>query len=84
MSDLFRTLEIEAFRAGITPRTDESREWFRKKAQQIRGVSREKLMKNETLDQMNESVIGSMMMLLRLSKSFIYHLHIAPLKHHSY
>ena len=27
---LFRNLEIEAFRAGITPRTKQSIEWFRK------------------------------------------------------
>ena len=27
-SNLFQRLEIEAFRAGITPRTKESREWF--------------------------------------------------------
>lgn len=62
MSDLFKTLEIEAFRAGIKPRTDESREWFRKKAQQIRGISRQKLMKNDSLDTVNESIVGSMMM----------------------
>ena len=32
---LFRELEIEAFRAGITPRTKQSIEWFRKKARQL-------------------------------------------------
>lgn len=35
MSNLFRTLEIEAFRAGITPRTKQSIEWFRKKAREL-------------------------------------------------
>ncbi len=32
---LFRELEIEAFRAGITPRTRQSIEWFKKKARQL-------------------------------------------------
>ncbi len=32
---LFRELEIEAFRAGITPRTKQSIEWFKKKARQL-------------------------------------------------
>ena len=32
---LFRELEIEAFRAGITPRTKKSIEWFRDKARQL-------------------------------------------------
>ena len=32
---LFRQMEIEAFRAGITPRTKESIRWFSKKARQL-------------------------------------------------
>ena len=32
---LFRQMEIEAFRAGITPRTKESINWFSKKARQL-------------------------------------------------
>ena len=36
MSNLFQKLEYEAFRAGITPRSKESREWFRKKARSMR------------------------------------------------
>mgnify|MGYP001202978724 FL=1 len=32
---LFRQLEIEAFRAGITPRTKQSIDWFKKKARQL-------------------------------------------------
>lgn len=32
---LFRQLEIEAFRAGITPRTKQSIEWFRKQARKM-------------------------------------------------
>ena len=32
---LFKQLEFEAFRAGITPRTKESINWFRNKARQM-------------------------------------------------
>jgi len=47
MSNLFKTLELEAFRAGITPRTQQSRDWFRRKAQQLRRVNRNELMKED-------------------------------------
>ena len=67
MSNLFKTLEIEAFRAGITPRTRESREWFRRKAQQLRRVNRNQLMKEEELELRNRvgtsgNLVGSMYM----------------------
>ena len=39
MSSLFQQLEIEAFRAGITPRTKESIAWFRRKATQLGQIS---------------------------------------------
>ena len=48
---LFKQLEFEAFRAGITPRTKQSIEWFRNKARQMfRGrviKDREKIMDDE-------------------------------------
>lgn len=58
MSNLFQQLEIEAFRAGITPRTKESIEWFRKKAREmyrgrLGGISRTKLMQDEELKLVN-------------------------------
>jgi hypothetical protein len=67
MSNLFQKLEIEAFRAGITPRTKESREWFRKKIGELRGnrfrrVNRNELLKDENLILENRQVIGSMYM----------------------
>ena len=67
MSNLFKTLEIEAFRAGITPRTRESREWFRQKAQQLRRVNRNQLMKEEELELRNRvgtkgNLVGNMYM----------------------
>jgi hypothetical protein len=36
MSDLFQKLEYEAFRAGITPRSAESRQWFMNKVRNLR------------------------------------------------
>ena len=47
MSNLFKQLEIEAFRAGITPRTKASIAWFRKKATQLGKISRLNLMQEE-------------------------------------
>ena len=38
--NIFQKLEIEAFRAGITPRTKQSIEWFRKKAAALGKISR--------------------------------------------
>lgn len=48
MSNLFQTLEIEAFRAGITPRTKQSMDWFRKKATQLGRVGKS-IMNDEAL-----------------------------------
>ncbi len=40
MASLFQKLELEAFRAGITPRTKESMTWFRRKATQLGRVGK--------------------------------------------
>lgn len=61
-SNLFQKLELEAFRAGITPRTKESREWFRKKAQRLTRINRNQLLRDEALDQTNRQIIGNMYM----------------------
>lgn len=62
MSELFKNLEKAALKAGITPRTRESIEWFRKKASTIRGVNTEQLMKSDRLDKTNNEVVGHMYM----------------------
>lgn len=62
MSNLFQNLELQAFRAGITPRTKESRDWFRRKAQALRRVNRNQLMREEPIDLQNRQIIGSMYM----------------------
>lgn len=62
MSNLFNTLELQAFRAGITPRTKESREWFLNKARDLRNINRNQLMKEDPVVQKNQTVVGSMYM----------------------
>ena len=57
---LFRELEMEAFRAGITPRTKQSIEWFRNKAREMfRGRTvgnRNKIMQDDALDLRNKPI----------------------------
>jgi hypothetical protein len=61
-SNIFNRLELQAFRAGITPRTKESRAWFQKKASNLRSINREALMQEEPLKRGREEIIGSMQM----------------------
>lgn len=60
MSSLFQTLEIEAFRKGITPRTKASRAWFQKKAKTMTSINRKQLMKEEPLTRTSNEVVGHM------------------------
>ena len=57
---LFKDLEIQAFRAGITPRTKESIRWFQDKARQMfRGrftMNRRKIMQDDALDLRNKPI----------------------------
>jgi len=62
MSNLFQKLELEAFRAGINPRTKQSRDWFRKKAQSLRRINRNTLLKDEQLQKTNRQIVGNMYM----------------------
>lgn len=62
MSSIFQTLQYEAFRAGINPRTKKSREWFRKKSQQITSVNRKQLVREDPLTRTPNFVIGEMFM----------------------
>lgn len=62
MSNIFQKLELAAFRNQITPRTEESRKWFMKKAQAMRGINREALMKEEPISSTGRRIIGSMQM----------------------
>ena len=62
MSNIFQRLELQAFRAGITPRTKESREWFRKKIKNMRSIKREALMKEDPLKQTSQEIVGGLYM----------------------
>ena len=62
MSNLFQTLEQEAFRAGITPRTRQSRDWFANKLRNMRNINRNQLMKDESLELKNRQLVGTMNM----------------------
>ena len=64
MSNLFQKLEIEAFRAGINPRTKEAQDWFRKKAQSMRRINRQDLLQDEQVKLVNRQnpLIGFMNM----------------------
>ena len=62
MSNLFQKLELEAFRKGITPRTRESREWFRKKVQQLTRVNRSQLVRNPEVKETSRQKYGTMIM----------------------
>ena len=62
MSDIFNRLERNAFRAGITPRTKASREWFMKKAMNMRSINREALMKEDPIKSRSKQIIGGMYM----------------------
>ena len=49
MGNLFKDLELEAFRAGTISRTKQSIEWFRKKAVALGRVNRLDLMREEEI-----------------------------------
>ena len=63
-SNLFQTVQIQAFRAGINPRTKESREWFRKRVTNLRAsrMNRKALMRNEELITTSRPMPGQMLM----------------------
>jgi len=61
MANLFAKLGLEAFRAGITPRTKESREWFSKRVADM-AVNRKALMKDDSLSRTEAEIVGSMNM----------------------
>jgi len=61
-SNVINRLEQQAFRAGITPRTKESRAWFLKKASNLRSINREGLMSSDPIKRKGTSVVGRMYM----------------------
>lgn len=64
MSNLFKTLEYEAFRAGVTPRTKQSQAWFRRKLGALKStnIDRRVLINKDPLIKENAGIVGSMYM----------------------
>jgi len=62
MASLFDTLQANAFRAGITARTRESRKWFEKNVQNLKMPSRNALLKDDALDPVTRQIQGNMYM----------------------
>jgi hypothetical protein len=58
----FTDLAAKAFRAGVTPRTDQSRQWFRDEVKNLKNVNRRKLLKDPALEPRNRARVGSMYM----------------------
>ena len=59
---LFYRLEQEAFRAGITARSDEAKTWFRQKVKQLGKVNRQQLLQDEALIRKSRTMMGNMYM----------------------
>ena len=62
MSKLFQNLELAAFKKGITPRSKESREWFRKQASALGKVNRNQLMNEPEMKLTGKQIPGGMFM----------------------
>lgn len=62
MASLFDTLQAQAFRAGVTPRTKEAQNWFRRKVKDLGDVNNRSLLKDDALDITKNPLAGSMVM----------------------
>lgn len=63
MASLFDTLQAGAQRAGIEARTKESRNWFRKKVDELGSkVTPRKVLKDDALDPVSKQIAGNMYM----------------------
>ena len=62
MSKLFQKLELEAFRKGITPRSAESRAWFRRQAGALGKVNRNQIMNEPEMKLSGKQFPGGMFM----------------------
>jgi len=62
MANILSNIALAAFRAGITPRTNASRTWFRQQAAKLGRVNRNSLMKSDDVELSGRELIGSMQM----------------------
>jgi hypothetical protein len=58
----FDKLHADAFRSGVTPRTDESLKWFQKRLRSITRMNRNEILKDENLLKVNKPLTGRMFM----------------------
>ena len=58
----FDRLQVQAFRAGIQPRTDDSMDWFRDKLRNMRNINRQQLIKDQRLERVTRPRMGDMYM----------------------
>lgn len=59
---VFQDLQVKAFRAGVTPRSAESQAWFRNQVKNMRGLNRQKLLKDESVTKVTRPRMGDMYM----------------------
>jgi len=59
---LFDTLQAQAFRAGVSPRTKESQRWFQRNVKKLGDINNRSLLKDEALVTTTKPRIGDMMM----------------------
>ena len=62
MASLFDTLQAQAFRAGVSPRTKQSQQWFQRNVKKLSDVNRKQLLQDNALDTVNIPKTGDMIM----------------------
>jgi len=62
MASLFDTLQAQAFRAGVTARTNASKKWFQANVKKLGTVNRTSLLKDDALEPTARNIAGNMYM----------------------
>ena len=62
MASLFDTLQAQAFRAGVTARTNASKKWFAANVKKLGQVNRTSLLKDDALEPSSRNIAGNMYM----------------------
>ena len=62
MASLFDTLQAQAFRAGVAPRTKQSQQWFQRNVKKLSDVNRKELLQDNALDTIVRPKTGDMIM----------------------
>jgi hypothetical protein len=58
----FEKLQLQAFRAGVQPRSAESQNWFRRKLKDAGTINRQKLLRDSALERVSRPRMGDMYM----------------------